>query len=30
LKSPKKGVVQKIMVAEGSNVNAGDALIVID
>lgn len=30
LKAPKKGVVQKIMVAEGANVNAGDPLAIID
>jgi len=30
LKSPKKGVVQKILAAEGANVNAGDVLAIIE
>jgi biotin carboxyl carrier protein len=30
LKSPKKGVVRKLMVAEGASVNAGDVLAVIE
>ncbi|MCU1283819.1 MAG: biotin carboxyl carrier protein [Acidobacteriales bacterium] len=30
LKSPKKGIVKKIMVAEGATVNAGDALAIIE
>jgi biotin carboxyl carrier protein len=30
IKSPKKGVVKKISVAEGSAVNAGDVLTVIE
>jgi biotin carboxyl carrier protein len=30
LKSPKKGIVKKIMAAEGATVNAGDALAVIE
>lgn len=30
LKSPKKGVVQKIAVAEGANVNAGDVLVIVE
>jgi biotin carboxyl carrier protein len=30
LKSPKKGKVAKILVAEGSPVNAGDVLAVIE
>lgn len=29
LKSPKQGVVQKVAVAEGASVNAGDLLLVI-
>ena len=30
LKSPKHGTVQKILVAEGASVNAGDVLVVIE
>src|SRR5689334_5459595 len=30
LKSPKKGVVQKILAAEGAAVNAGDVLAIIE
>jgi biotin carboxyl carrier protein len=30
IKSPKKGVVQKILAAEGSLVNAGDALAIVE
>ena len=30
LKSPKKGVVQKILAAEGANVNAGDVLAIVE
>jgi len=30
LKAIKSGIVQKIMVAEGANVNAGDALAIIE
>src|SRR5581483_1557004 len=30
LKSPKKGVVQKILAAEGANVNAGEVLAIIE
>jgi len=30
MKSPKDGVVQKIMTAEGSTVNAGDALAIVE
>jgi len=30
LKSPKKGVVKKIMAAEAPTVNAGDALAVVE
>jgi biotin carboxyl carrier protein len=30
LKSPKQGTVQKILVAEGASVNAGDVLLVIE
>jgi pyruvate carboxylase subunit B len=30
MKSPKDGVVQKILTAEGSTVNAGDALAIIE
>jgi biotin carboxyl carrier protein len=30
LKSPKKGVVQKIMAAEGAAVNAGDVLAIVE
>jgi len=30
LKSPKQGTVQKILVAEGASVNAGDVLLVVE
>jgi biotin carboxyl carrier protein len=30
IKSPKKGTIQKILVSEGSAVNAGDVLIVVE
>jgi biotin carboxyl carrier protein len=30
IKSPKKGVVQKIVAAEGANVNAGDVLAIVE
>ena len=30
LKSPKKGIVQKIVAAEGSNVNAGEVLAIVE
>jgi biotin carboxyl carrier protein len=30
MKSPKDGVVKEIRFAEGSNVNAGDVLAVIE
>jgi len=30
LKSPRKGIVQKICAAEGSSVNAGDVLAVVE
>ena len=30
MKSPKDGTVQKILTAEGSAVNAGDTLVIID
>jgi biotin carboxyl carrier protein len=30
LKSPKKGVVQRIVTAEGANVNAGDILAIVE
>lgn len=30
IKSPKKGTVQKIVAAEGANVNAGDVLAVVE
>jgi biotin carboxyl carrier protein len=30
IKSPKKGVVRKVVVASGSNVNAGDVLAVVE
>ena len=30
LKSPKKGVVQKIVVSEGTAVNAGDVLAIVE
>jgi len=28
--SPKKGVVRKLVVAEGNNVNSGDVLAVVE
>jgi len=30
LKSPKQGIVQKIMAVEGANVNAGDVLLIVE
>jgi biotin carboxyl carrier protein len=30
IKSPKKGTVQKIVAVEGSNVNAGDVLAIVE
>lgn len=30
MKSPKKGIVQKIMAAEGAAVNAGDVLAIVE
>jgi biotin carboxyl carrier protein len=30
LKSPKKGVVVKVLVKEGATVNAGEALVIIE
>jgi biotin carboxyl carrier protein len=30
IKSPKKGVVHKIVAAEGANVNAGDVLAIVE
>jgi len=30
IKSPKKGVVRKLVVAEGANVNSGDVLAVVE
>jgi biotin carboxyl carrier protein len=30
IKSPKKGIVQKIVAAEGSNVNPGDVLAIVE
>jgi biotin carboxyl carrier protein len=30
LKSPKQGVIQKVLVAEGASVNPGDVLLVIE
>jgi biotin carboxyl carrier protein len=30
IKSPKKGIVQKILVSEGAAVNAGDVLAIIE
>ncbi len=30
IKSPKKGVVRKLVAAEGANVNAGDVLAVVE
>jgi biotin carboxyl carrier protein len=30
IKSPKKGILQKIVAAEGANVNAGDVLAIVE
>ena len=30
VKSPKKGIVQKILIAEGAAVNAGDVLAIVE
>jgi biotin carboxyl carrier protein len=30
LKSPKQGIVQKVMAKEGANVNAGDVLLIVE
>jgi biotin carboxyl carrier protein len=30
IKSPRKGTIQKIMAAEGANVNAGDVLAIVE
>jgi biotin carboxyl carrier protein len=30
IKSPKKGLIQKILVSQGSTVNAGDVLAVVE
>jgi biotin carboxyl carrier protein len=30
IKSPKKGVVRRMLAAEGANVNAGDVLAVVE
>jgi biotin carboxyl carrier protein len=30
IKSPRKGAIQKILVAEGANVNAGDVLAIVE
>jgi len=30
LKSPKQGMVQKVEVAEGAAVNAGDVLMIVE
>jgi len=30
MKSPKQGIVQKVAVAEGASVNAGDVLLIIN
>jgi biotin carboxyl carrier protein len=30
IKSPKKGMVQKVLAAEGANVNAGDVLAIVE
>jgi biotin carboxyl carrier protein len=30
IKSPKKGIVQKIVATEGTNVNAGDVLAIVE
>ena len=29
IKSPRKGTIQKILVAEGANVNGGDVLAIV-
>jgi biotin carboxyl carrier protein len=30
VKSPKKGTIQKVLVAEGAAVNAGDVLAIVE
>jgi biotin carboxyl carrier protein len=30
IKSPKKGIVQKLVAAPGANVNAGDVLVIVE
>ena len=30
LKSPKQGIVQRVMAVEGANVNAGDVLLIVE
>jgi biotin carboxyl carrier protein len=30
IKTPKKGIVQKVLVMEGAPVNAGDVLAIVD
>ena len=30
IKSPKKGVVQKMLAVQGNNVNAGDVLAIVE
>jgi biotin carboxyl carrier protein len=30
IKSPKKGILQKLLAAEGSNVNSGDVLAIVE
>jgi len=30
IKSPKKGVMQKMLATEGANVNAGDVLAIVE
>jgi biotin carboxyl carrier protein len=30
IKSPKKGTLQRIVAAEGANVNAGDVLAIVE
>ena len=30
IKSPKKGIIQKILVSEGAAVNAGDVLVIVE
>jgi biotin carboxyl carrier protein len=30
IKSPKKGIVRKLVAAEGANVNAGDVLAIVE